>query len=116
MCLVSDSNCPSSRSNAKGQPAAGQLPIAEPTALVARDGGHARLRGDGEPRFTRQADMTITAVRWGATRATTFLTAPQRLHDLDLRVGGVVVVGAGPKKGRAIRVCRQGSPSSLELP
>jgi capsular exopolysaccharide synthesis family protein len=48
--------------------------------------------------MARHADMTIMVVRWGATRATTFLTALQRLHDLDIPVGGVVLSMVDRKK------------------
>jgi tyrosine-protein kinase Etk/Wzc len=41
--------------------------------------------------MARHADMTVMVVRWGATKAGTFLTALQRLHDLDIPVKGVVL-------------------------
>ena len=48
--------------------------------------------------IARHADMTIMVVRWGATRATTFVTALQRLHDLDIPVSGVVLSMVDRKK------------------
>jgi succinoglycan biosynthesis transport protein ExoP len=41
--------------------------------------------------MARHADMTVMVVRWGSTRAATFVTALQRLHDLDIPVRGVVL-------------------------
>jgi capsular exopolysaccharide synthesis family protein len=47
--------------------------------------------------MARHAGMTIIVVRWGATRAPTFLTALQRLHDLNVPVG-VILSMVDPKK------------------
>jgi capsular exopolysaccharide synthesis family protein len=41
--------------------------------------------------LARYADMTVVVVRWGATRAVTFATAMQRLYDLGIPVGGVIL-------------------------
>ena len=39
----------------------------------------------------RLADMTVMVVRWGVTKEETFITAMQRLHDLDIPVNGVIL-------------------------
>ena len=48
--------------------------------------------------IARHADMTVMVVRWGATKGTTFNTAVQRLHDLDIPVSGVVLTMVDRKK------------------
>jgi capsular exopolysaccharide synthesis family protein len=48
----------------------------------------------------RLAGTTVLVVRWGATRAATFLTALQRLNDLDIPVGGVILSMVDRKKYR----------------
>lgn len=48
--------------------------------------------------MARHADMTVMVVRWGATKGTTFNTAVQRLHDLDIPVSGVVLTMVDRKK------------------
>ncbi|MBV9251566.1 MAG: hypothetical protein JO227_20240 [Acetobacteraceae bacterium] len=37
------------------------------------------------------ADMTLMVVRWGSTRAAVFGAALQRLRDLNIEVGGVIL-------------------------
>lgn len=48
--------------------------------------------------LARQVDMTVMVVRWGATKETTFAAALQRLSDLDVPVGGVILSMVDRKK------------------
>jgi succinoglycan biosynthesis transport protein ExoP len=53
------------------------------------------------------ADRTIMLVHWGATKIATFMTAMQRLSDLDVSVSGVVLSRVDRRRYRAY-----GSPDS----
>jgi tyrosine-protein kinase Etk/Wzc len=46
----------------------------------------------------RHADMTVMVVRWGVTKEETFVTAMQRLHDLDIPVNGVILSRVNSRK------------------
>jgi capsular exopolysaccharide synthesis family protein len=46
----------------------------------------------------QHADITVMAVRWGATKEETFTTAVQRLHDLDILVDGVILTRVNLRK------------------
>lgn len=48
--------------------------------------------------LARQVDTTVMVVRWGATKETTFVAALQRLQDLDVPVGGVILSMVDRKK------------------
>jgi capsular exopolysaccharide synthesis family protein len=39
----------------------------------------------------RHADVTVMVVRWGVTKEETFVSAMERLHDLDIPVNGVIL-------------------------